>query len=524
MTSNLQGLLDQGVQLLRTNQVGKAHLLAYHLLEEHKGVPAVHMFAADVAALQGDLQTAITCLEDFLKACGDHVPVMLRKAELLFNDSQRSAALATVRAAAELVQPEERQLRTVARIMIDCQDLEGARTFLERALGMLPGNPGILYDLAQCCYFQNRVDDTEGHLAALLAIQPRHGSALHLRSTLRTQTEANNHIDELTALLETAAPEAGLERFICFALAKEYEDLGRYPEAFATLQRGSKVHRKTLRYDLASELASHQGIREAFTSEAFAGLEAGCDEEGPIFVVGMPRTGTTLVERLLSSHSAVASIGEFRDFPKLLTDMMLRHRAEDSSPGAAQSLRIDFPELGRRYLEAARQLVGDQPFFVDKLPFNFLYLGYIAAALPKARILHVSRDPLDTCYAVYKTLFFNAYGFSYDLDELAQYYISYRQQMRHWHELLPDRILDIGYEALVEDTEPVARRMLEWCGLPWEDTVLEFHSQEKPSMTASAMQVRRPVYTESIGSWQRAGDGFEAVKERLATAGMLKQG
>lgn len=521
MTSDLQGLLDQGVQLLRTNRIDEAYALAYRLLEQNKGVPAVYLFAADVAAKRGDLQTALAVLEDLLQVDAGNVPVNLRKAQLLFESSQRRAALDTVRAIADRVGPEERQLRAVARIMIDCQDLEGAAAFLQRAAALLPDNPGILNDLAQTCYFLNRVEDAERHIAALLALQPQHAGALHLRSALRTQTADNNHVEALTRQLEGEALDPGLERAACFALAKEYEDLGRYEDAFAALQRGAGAYRKTLQYDLAAELASHRGIREAFTRDAFAGLAPGCDEAGPIFVVGMPRTGTTLVERLLGSHSAVTSIGEFRDFPMMLTDMMLRTPAEGEAQGAAQSLRIDFEALGRRYLQAARELAGDSAFFVDKLPYNFLYLGYIAAALPQAKILHLSRDPLDTCYAVYKTLFFNAYSYSYDLDELADYYISYRAQMRHWHEVLPGRILDIGYETLVENPESEARRILDWCGLPWEDGVLEFYRQNTAAMTASAMQVRKPVYTDSIGSWQRAGAGFDPVREKLAAAGLL---
>jgi Sulfotransferase family len=205
--------------------------------------------------------------------------------------------------------------------------------------------------------------------------------------------------------------------------------------------------------------------------------------------------------------------------------MAQSERAKTVERSAAElSLAIDFRELGRGYATAARQLAGSSPRFVDKLPYNFLYCGYILAALPKARILHLTRDPLDTCYAVYKTLFFNAYNYSYDLEELADYYISYRRQMAHWHQVLPGQILDVSYEQLVREPQAQALRILQWCGLPWEDAVLNFHQQDSPAMTASAMQVRRPMYTDSIGSGSRAGSGMDPLRERLLRAGLIQAG
>jgi hypothetical protein len=310
----------------------------------------------------------------------------------------------------------------------------------------------------------------------------------------------------------------------CYALAKEYEDLGHYPEAIEVLARGAQAFRSTLQYDSEDELRTHADIRAVFTRDAMEKLAPGDDSEGPVFVIGMPRTGTTLVERLLGSHSQVCSIGEFTDFPMLLTDQIgLAERAGATGSTIELSLKIDFAELGARYLKAARDLAGDSPFFVDKLPVNFLYCGYILAALPNARLIHLTRDPLDTCYAVYKTLFLNAYAFSYDLEELADYTISYHRHMQHWEEVLPGRILNVRYEKLVQEPETEARRILDGCGLAWEEAVLDFHTQDSPSMTASAMQVRKPFYTESIGAWKRAGSAFDPVREKLAAAGLLRQ-
>jgi tetratricopeptide (TPR) repeat protein len=524
MEYTLQDLLDRGAQLLEAEQLPEAKRLAEILLKHHQGEPAVYLYGADVARLCGHRKEAIECLEAMPPASLNSGPVQLRKAQLLYNDSQRTAALETLRSAADLIEPEEQQQRAVARILIDCQDLAGAKTWLERAHKMLPTSPGILYDLAMTEFHLNLADAAEQHITSLLQIEPFHSGALHLRSALRTQTPESNHIDDLKLRLKDQSQPAKLVPATCFALAKEYEELGQYQESFAALTRGAKAYRGTLNYESRAELASHQQIRDVFSQEVFSSLGSGFEDQGPIFILGMPRTGTTLVERLLGSHSQVSSIGEFTDFPMMLSDMMRPGPAEiqPTVSGIGRSLSIDFQELGRNYDQAARQLAGGSPHFVDKLPYNFLYCGYIAAALPNARLIHLTRDPRDTCYAIYKTLFFNAYSFSYDLDELVDYYISYRKQMAHWHQVLPGRILDVSYEQLVQEPEAQARRILQWCGLAWEESVLDFHLQDSPALTASAMQVRKPMYTDSIGAWQRAGSGFDSVVSRLRSEGLIE--
>ena len=514
--------IDAGARLLQEGKIRDAQILSQEMLRRFPDSHQVLVFAADTASLGGDRAVAI----DYISAACDKAPdnglLLLRKAQLQFNDSRRADALQTAKAAAELIDDEEMQFRALARLFSDCLDLEGARELLLRAHQALPDSLPVLADLAVAEFHLNLAEEADQHLAALLERQPFHPAALHLRSALRAQTKEQNHVTDLTERLSQGPDHPNFIAGACYALAKEYEDLEHYPESFEVLTRGAQAFRSTVNYDSADELAAHADIRNAFTRDAMESLASGDESEGPIFVIGMPRTGTTLVERLLSSHSQVCSIGEFTDFPMLLSDQIGRTEQAGATGNVIElSLKMDFAELGGRYLKAARDLAGDSPYFVDKLPVNFLYCGYIMAALPNARLVHLTRDPLDTCYAVYKTLFLNAYSFSYDLDELADYMISYHRQMQHWEAVLPGRILNVSYERLVQDPELEARRILEGCGLDWEAAVLDFHTQESPSMTASAMQVRKPFYTESIGAWQRAGSAFEPVRAKFLEAGLL---
>ncbi|MEM6583048.1 MAG: sulfotransferase [Pseudomonadota bacterium] len=522
MTATLQEQLNRGAKLLQTGQVEEALELARELLSQYQGHQAVHLFAADASSLNGYHKAAIECL-DVIPNGQRHPAVLVRKAELLFSTGQRRAALETARAAAEIVGSDESQLRSVARLYTDCQDLEGARALLLQAQERLPDSPQILYDLALSEFHLNLPEEAERHIDLLLQTVPAHAGALHLRSAVRTQSAERNHIDDLQERLRASSQPGNLVAAANFALAKEYEDLARYEESFTALEKGTSAYRQMLSYDGKTELASHAGIRKQFTPQAYESLSAGFEDKSPVFVIGMPRTGTTLVERMLSSHSQVMSLGEFTDFPRLLTEMIRAKAAELGSVPSGQdlTLSLDFDQLGERYVASARQIAGDSPRFVDKLPYNFLYCGYIAASLPNAKLIHLTRDPLDTCYAVYKTLFFRAYSYSYRLDELADYYISYRKHMQHWHEVLPGRIIDVNYEQLVQAPEEQARRIVSCCDLPWEDAVLDFHAQESPAMTASAMQVRNPVNTQSIGAWRRAGGSFNRLRERLQEAGLV---
>jgi hypothetical protein len=240
-------------------------------------------------------------------------------------------------------------------------------------------------------------------------------------------------------------------------------------------------------------------------------------------VFGMPRTGTTLVERVLASHPEVCSAGELSTFSLELTRLTqalpgspVRSRAEF----VERSASLDFAELGESYLRAARAHHDGRAYFVDKLPFNYLYAGLIRLALPGARLVGLERHPMDTCYAVYKQLFRDAYPFSYDLDDLGRYYVGYASLMNHWRSVLPAAIHAVQYETLVSDLDGEVRRLLEHCGLPWNDRCVRFHENESASTTASALQVRRPVYTSSIGRWRAYAEGLEPLRVRLAAAGL----
>jgi Sulfotransferase family len=345
------------------------------------------------------------------------------------------------------------------------------------------------------------------HCDAAIAVDPRYCLAYYLRSDLRRQTVDNNHTAAMEALLrDSALPRHG-RIMLQFALGKEYEDLGEHDRAYDSIKAGCDLQRGSIRYDSAAGIAEIERIIRTQSRTWLASVPTGSSGADPIFVVGLPRTGTTLAERIIASHSATTSLGETNAFAVAL------RRANQAKPD-----RPDGADIARRYLESAAAL--GQPSnrrLIDKTLQNYLHCGLIHAALPRAKIVLVQRHPLDSCWAIYKAHFNGIFAFSYDQIELADYYLAYRRLARHWRTILPpDVFLEVRYEDIVHDQTAASRRLIEFAGLPWEDDVLRFHESRAASATASAVQVRRPIYSTSIGSWRRHEKQLEPLRERLA--------
>jgi Sulfotransferase family len=333
-------------------------------------------------------------------------------------------------------------------------------------------------------------------------------------------------VRQLQELLHSTIAPAGRTQ-LHYALAKELEDLGEYEDSFRNLKSGADTRRKYMQYSIATDLLIIAAIRAAYSKEMFDGHIQGCADPAPIFIIGMPRTGTTLVQRILGSHSGVYSAGELSTFSLELTRLARETLAPSPRPAAgsrtyfvAQTVQLDFRALGEAYINKTRPMRDASPRFIDKLPFNYLYAGLIHLALPHAKIINLQRHPMDTCYAVYKQLFKDAYPFSYDLNELGAYYIAYQGLMQHWNEVMPGVMHTLRYEAVVADVEGEARRLLHYCGLPWEDQCLRFYEDTQASTTASALQVRQPVYASSLGKWRHYERQLEPLRIQLESAGI----
>jgi hypothetical protein len=290
-------------------------------------------------------------------------------------------------------------------------------------------------------------------------------------------------------------------------LGKEYEDINEHARAFVQVATASDLQRRSTSYDVSAEVAGIDHIIRTQTRAWIASLPAGFSAADPVFVVGLPRTGTTLVERIIASHSAMISAGETGAFAVELRRAM---------KGSAS--RLDLADIGRRYVGSVAAFgVPRNRRFVDKTLQNYLHCGIILATLPRAKIILVQRQPLDACWAIHKALFLGKFSFSYDQAELGEYYLAFRRLAQHWRSTLsPQALLEVNYEDVVRDQAAESRRIIEFIGLPWEDEVLRFHASAAPSATASAVQVRRPVYASSVGKWRHHAAALGPLRARLA--------
>lgn len=401
---------------------------------------------------------------------------------------------------------------------------ELARAQFEHAVELEPDNPGHHYNLATTLRFLGELDKAGQALDLAIELNPDDAEAHYLRSGLVVQSKERNHVEELRGARKRVQDDRGRVR-LGFALAKEYEDLGEYENSFDALSGAAELRRQGMQYRPERELETIQAIRETFDVDRL-GRGGGHINAAPIFVIGMPRTGTTLVDRILSSHSVVTSAGELQTFSiELQKQCQLTFDTPPKSPSdlVRMSAGLDFEVLGEAYIGATRGVAGESAHFVDKLPFNFLYAGLIHLALPKAKIVLLQRDPMDTCYAVYKTLFEAAYPFSYDLVELANYFVAYHRLVEHWLECLPERIHIVRYEELVSDPQPVIENLLGYCGLSFEDACLRFYENLEASTTASASQVRSEMHTRSVGNWKNFEQQLQPVYKVLSNAGVIDE-
>ncbi|WP_417450639.1 sulfotransferase [Kordiimonas sp.] len=432
-------------------------------------------------------------------------------------------------------------LQQVAERYIQLGLFGAADALYRKALALAPDDAGLLYNAATAAIALGSMADAEAWLEKVIALKPGDYDAYYNRATLRRWTADDNHIHAMEALLKAGIPDRKGAVQLFYALAKEYEDIGETEQSFGHLVRGANLRASMMRYDVGQDVETMAKIAKVFDADCIAqplhtsstksaeSLHNSCTDFGqncthqPVFIVGLPRTGTTLVDRILSSHTSVASLGEISDLATSIVRLVgpVQNRMEL----VEKSAEINFISLSEQYGGSTRGRGFDAPVLIDKTPANFLYLGLIAKAMPGARIIHLRRHPLDACFAIYKTLFRMGYPYSYRLDQLADYYIAYDRLMAHWHAVMPGKILDLQYEKLVTDPAGESRRLLSHCGLDWQDGVLAFHENASPSATASAAQVRRPVYTSSIGRWRDHAQGLAPLVGRLEAAGIdVKQG
>jgi tetratricopeptide (TPR) repeat protein len=376
---------------------------------------------------------------------------------------------------------------------------EEAPACYQRALALRPDYVDAHYNFANGLKELGRFDEAAAAFRRTILLDPKRAGAYLDLVEFETLGPEDPELAAMEALAADKRALGGNERLaLHFALGRAYGDLGRPDDAFRHLLIGNALKRREIRYDEAATRAHFARIKQVFTAELLQRMAGSGDPSpAPLFILGMPRSGTTLVEQILASHPKVFGAGELDDLGRLASTLPY----PQGLPGAgAEQLR----QLGARYVERVAARAGGAPWITDKMPSNFSYVGLIRLMLPNARIIHTRRHPVDTCLSCFSQLFVGTgQAFSYELGELGRYWCEYDSLMAHWRQVLPDgAMIEIDYADLVTDLETQARRLLAFCGIEWDDACLAFHRTKRPVLTASVAQVRRPVYRSSVGKWR----------------------
>jgi tetratricopeptide (TPR) repeat protein len=476
---------------------------------------------AQQLAKAGRLEEALRCAQRAVAGARTCLPEHAFLASLLFKMGRVPDAEQMIDLAAALPTGDADAYDGLAWMSMTLGRHEGANDFYRRATEVAPQEPRFWYNLACSERSLGRLIEAEAACDRAIAIDARQYATYLLRSELRVQSSQANHIAELEEHLAGPDVEYRARVLLGYALAKELDDIGRFDEAFHWFATAAAARRSRLAYDVATDEHKLARIAAVYPRELFAqpsgtdiSSRGALDSARYLFIVGLPRSGTTLLERILTGLPGVRSNGETDNFSNALFaaargagDVFQRAAAAD--PGA----------IAANYARRA-SAGGGADHIIEKLPLNYLYVGAIRRALPQARVLVVRRSPLDSCFAMYRTLFAAGYPFSYHLEELGRYYAAYDRLMDHWRAALGTSLCEIVYEDLVREPKRTAAVIAAECGLSWSDSAVDIQNNKSVSLTASAAQIRRPIYGSSSGRWRHYRRHLQPLIDTLRGRGV----
>jgi tetratricopeptide (TPR) repeat protein len=515
--------LMQAASALCANEIPTAEaLLREHLRGHPTDVAAIRMFA-EVAARIGHFAEAETLLVRCLELAPGFAEARAHYATVLNRQNRHLEALREVDRllAADSRNPGHRNLK--ASILVAVGEYAQASELYGRLAAEYPRQPRLWLNYGHVLKTSGRLPEALEAYRKCINLAPHVGDPWFTLANLKTFRFSEADVATMKGALERTAASENDRLQLHFALGKACEDAGEFEQSFQHYAEGNRLRRSQIQYDAAETSRIVERSRAVCTRELFeARAGAGAAAADPIFVVGLPRAGSTLVDQILSSHSLVEGTMELYDM------IDLARALNRPGPGVcggqypqvlASLSSQDLQALGERYLEQTRvQRKSAAPHFVDKMPNNFLYVGLICLALPNAKIIDVRRHPLGCGFSVFKQHFARGQHFSYDLADIGRYYRDYLELMAHFDSVLPGRVHRVQYEALVEDTEREVRALLDYCGLPFEERCLRFYENERAVRTASSEQVRQPIFRDGLDQWRHYERWLEPLKRALGPA------
>jgi tetratricopeptide (TPR) repeat protein len=545
--SNLGNVyLDQG----RLKEASNAYLKALKLLPDH---PVILNNIGNVLQLQGENEKSLSWFDKAISQNSKHVDAYCNLGNALRALERNSEASAAYRHALE-INPERAEAHyNLGIVLVELDNLNDAVMYFNRALEINPADKNAYLALGKA---HNELGNLEQAMSAFrkaIAIDPDnenfhgelgaalsdHGEIEEAVAAQRKALEINpeytkaysrlsmnkkftEHDEDMKAMESLLSKKGILDKDIvplAFGLGKAYEDLGSYEQSMECVIKGAGIKRNSYEYSISESQQQFDRIKEVFSPDFFAGHgDCGNPDRAPIFILGMPRSGTSLVEQILASHPDVYGAGELKDLWLVLKSIGLSADEGASRIVPKRFLELDagaLADLGKQYMARIREHSAKAKFITNKMPQNFMYVGFIRTILPNARVIHCIRDPMDNCLSIFKNPLPNDHGYANNMSELGQYYRMYQDLMDYWKDTLPGFVYDQRYEDLVKSVEEQVSSLLQYCGLEWDDACLEFHKTRRKVRTASNVQVRRPIYNDSVQLWKRYEKQLEPLRAAI---------
>ena len=482
-------------------------------------VAAIRMLA-EVAARIGRNEDAENLLSRCLELAPGFHAARQNYALILHRANKPSQALSQLEQLLAVEPANTGYLNLKAVVLCRIGDYEPAIELYQDILVQYPRHPKIWMSYGHALKTAGHVERAIAAYRNSLQLQPDFGEVWWSLANLKTFRFTDDDVATMRTALDTPGLGSEDRQHLEFAIGKALEDAGEYETSFGHYQRGNDLRRASLHYDADDTSARVARIKRSYTRDFFAQRQGGgASAPDPIFIVGLPRAGSTLLEQILSSHSAVEGTMELPEITSITRALRQQGDAGQAMPyhDVVEAMQPDeLRALGERYLEHTRiQRKTNAPFFIDKMPNNFLHIGLIQLMLPQAKIIDARRHPLACCFSGYKQHFARGQSFTYSLDDIGRYYREYVELMAHFDAALPGRIHRVIYERMVDDTEAEVRRLLDYCGLPFEESCLRFFENTRPVRTASSEQVRKPIYREGIDHWRNYEPWLGPLKDAL---------
>jgi len=510
-------LVATGAEHYREQRYDEAEALLVKALRKNpEDVDALRFLAMTYRAQGKKSDDAEALLRKATKIAPDFHQAHSNLGHMLIDNRKSTEAITTFQTVLSLRADDDDAYFGLGRAYTHIGDIASAADAYRKSIELNPELPGSHMSLAHALKTLGNQADALTHYRKAIQLKPDLGESYWSMANLKTCRFEQAEIDAMEEQIQSDELSSQARVNLEFALGKAYEDKQEYSLAWQHYHEGNQQQRMQVDYDSVDHELHLQKIAEVFDAELIAAHRtSGHPEQGPIFVVGLPRSGSTLVEQILASHSQVEGTAELPNIAAI-AEGTSRYRHDGLIyPQTATILTArDFAAYGKEYLQqVAHYRVEGAPFFIDKMPNNFMHVGWIRLTLPNARIINTRRYPVDSCLGVYKQLFAKGQTFTYDIFELSEYYRCYVDIMNHWHDVLPGEVLDVHYEDTVTDLESQVHKILDFCGLPFEEQCLRFYETKRAVRTASSEQVRQPIYRGALGLWKQYGEAMDTWRE-----------